>query len=646
MPLVRHRCSRYTGGMDFQSDDFNRRFTTDVPLGAHWEPTGTVFHLWAPEATSVVVRLYQGWEPAFAPTDHPLIKGTKGVWEVSVAGNLAGHYYTFQTSYEGRGKLEGVDPYARAVGPQGQRGYLFDPRATDPEGWATDKSPALDHILDSVLYELHVRDASSLSSSGVTQRGKFLGLTEEGTVSPDGHSTALDHVASLGVTHVHLLPVYDYDGVDDLDPEPEDYNWGYNPRNFNALKGSYSTNPRKPEVAVREFKLLVQALHKKGLRVVLDMVYNHTYASIDSHLNRAYPFYYYRMHGPQFSNGSGCGNELATERPMVRKYILDSLKYWKDEFHLDGFRFDLMGLYDLDTMNEVARTFRDADPSFLLYGEGWTGGISTLPDDRKAIKANASRVPGIAFFSDENRDTLKGHVFEVERKGFVNGGGGQEWGAKFVAVGCTAHPALGRGTWATGPSQVINYVAAHDNHTLFDKLAHTNPQQSESERIAMAKLAHGAVFLSQGIPFLHAGEEFLRTKKGVENSYHSPDAINGLDWTSLGKFPEVVAYIRGLIALRRSRPEFRLRDAATVSTAVWFPELLEPHMVAWVLAGRLYVVLNAHRRPREVHLPAGDWNILVDSKGAGTTPRGKPTNQMVVLPGRSLMVLDSASRSS
>jgi pullulanase len=625
--------------MDFTSEDFARRQTPDEALGAFWEPQKTVFRFWAPEAVSVTLRLYQGWEPAFAPTDYGLAKGAHGVWQVEVPGDLSGLYYTYVTNYEGRGKMEGVDPYARAVGPQGQRGYLFDPRSTDPEGWGDDRPPALDHIVDSILYELHVRDASSLPSSGIQHRGKFLGLTEEGTRGPGGHPTGLDHIASLGVTHVHLLPVFDFDGVDDLDPEPEDYNWGYNPRNFNALKPAYSTDPRRPDTALREFKMLVQAFHRRGIRVVLDMVYNHTYATVDSHLNRAYPFYYYRMYGPHFSNGSGCGNELATERPMVRRYILDSLKYWKEEFHLDGFRFDLMGLYDLDTMNEVARTFRDPDPTFLLYGEGWTGGLSTLPDDRKAIKANAGRVPGIAFFSDENRDTLKGHVFEVERKGFVNGGSGQEWGVKFAAAGCTAHPALGRGTWATGPAQVINYVAAHDNHTLFDKLAHTNPHHSEADRIAMAKLAHGAVFLSQGIPFLHAGEEFLRTKKGVENSYNSPDAINGLDWEAAGRHQDVVGYLRGLIALRKARPELRLRDSAQVAAQVSFPELLEPHMVAWLLGGRLYVVLNAHPRSRDVHLPAGTWVLLADSTGVGTGPRGKPRNQMVVVPGRSLVVL-------
>jgi pullulanase len=328
---------------------------------------------------------------------------------------------------------------------------------------------------------------------------------------------------------------------------------------------------------------------------------------------------------------------------MVRRYILDSLKFWKEEFHLDGFRFDLMGLYDIDTMNEIAHVFRDSDPSFLLYGEGWTGGLSTLPDDRKAIKANAGRVPGIAFFSDENRDTLKGHVFEAGLKGFVNGGAGQEWGVKFAAVGCTGHPALGRGTWATGPAQVINYVAAHDNHTLSDKLAHTNPDQTEVERAAMAKLAHGAVFLSQGIPFLHAGEEFLRTKQGVENSYNSPDAINGLDWNALARHGDFVDYVRGLVALRRSRGDLRLRDAGAVASLVSFPELLEANMVAWWIGKRLYVVLNAHPRSRDVHLPAGDWTILADQAGAGTVSRGKPKNQMVVLPGRSLMVLTNES---
>lgn len=623
--------------MTLTSEDLARH--TAAPLGAFWEPEATVFRLWAPRASYAAVRLYPSWHAGpdeFGVEEHPLAQHD-GVWEARVEGALAGRYYTIVTDYPGRGRIESVDPYARAVGPGGRRAYLYDPRSTHPEGWSNDSSPSLEHILDSVIYELHVRDASSLDSSGVKHRGKFLGLTEEGTRSPEGLPTALDHIASLGVTHVHLLPVFDFDGTDDLELKPDDYNWGYNPRNFNALKPAYSTEPRDPAVGVREFKQLVAAFHRRGLRVVLDMVYNHTFTAVDSNLNLAYPNFYYRMHGSAFSDGSGCGNELATERPMVRRYILDSLKYWKEEFHLDGFRFDLMGLYDIETVNEIARTFREVDPSFLVYGEGWTGGLSTLPDDRKALKANAAKTPGAAYFSDENRDALKGHVFEAGQGGFVNGGG-QEWNVKFAVSGCTAHPALGRGTWASGPAQVVNYVAAHDNHTLWDKLAHTNPDHSPAEREAMARVAHAAVFLSQGIPFLHAGEEFLRTKGGDENSYKSPDAVNGLDWSALARHGEFVRWVRGLIALRRAHLEFRLRDAASVIARMSFPELLEPHMVAWRV-GNIYAVLNAHPRSREVHLPVGNWSVIADVSGAGSESRGRPRNQMIEVAGRSAMVL-------
>lgn len=624
--------------MQLTSDDMARQ--TAAPLGAFWRPEATMFRVWAPQASAVFIRLYSGWQPEpdeFATEEYPMTKESDGCWETSVGGDQAGRYYTVATDYPGRGRVEGVDPYARAVGPGGRRGYLFDPRTTDPEGWSDDRPPPLEHVLDSVIYELHVRDASSLASSGIRHRGQFLGLAEEGTVSPEGLPTGLDHIASLGVTHVHLLPVFDYEGADDLEYRPDDYNWGYNPRNFNALKPAYSTDPLSPDTGIREFKQLVAAFHRRGLRVVLDMVYNHTFATLDSALNTAYPNFYYRMHGQTFSDGSGCGNELATERPMVRRYILDSLKYWKEEFHVDGFRFDLMGLYDIDTVNEIAHTSRKGDPAFLIYGEGWTGGLSALPDDRKALKANATRTPDVAYFSDENRDALKGHVFEADKQGFVNGGG-QEWNVKFAVSGCTAHPALGRGTWAAGPAQVVNYIAAHDNHTLSDKLAHTNPHQTPAEREAMARLAHAAVFLSQGIPFLHAGEEFLRTKGGIENSYKSPDRVNGLDWTALSRHGDCVEWIKKLIALRRQRPEFRLRDSASVLALMSFPELLEPHMVAWRV-GHLYAVLNAHPNEREVYLPAGNWTVLADGSASGTAPQRRPSNNMLVVAGRSAMVL-------
>jgi len=634
--------------MDFHSPDFSQSYTNQTPLGAFWTPQATMFRLWAPQAERVSVRLYSSWEAGQA-RETPMVLAEKGVWEARVEGNLEGRYYTFATSYPVLGWREGVDPYARSVGPQGMRGYLFNPRSTDPEDWADDRSPALEHPLDSVLYELSVRDASSLSCSGIVHRGKFLGLTEAGTVSPQGLTTGLDHLVELGVTHIHLLPVFDFDGVDDLAESPADYNWGYNPRNFNALKLSFSTNPREPAVAIREFKQLVCAFHRKGLRVVMDVVYNHTFASNDSHLNRAYPFYYYRLYGTEYSNGSGCGNELATERSMVRRYILDSLKYWKTEFHLDGFRFDLMGLYDIETMNEISRELRKEDPQFLLYGEGWTGGLSTLPDENKAIKANAGKMREIAFFSDENRDALKGHVFEVSRKGFVNGGTNLEAAVKFTAVGCVAHPALGQGSWAVGPHQTINYVAAHDNHTLWDKLAHTNPEANQAERIAMVKLAHGAVLLSQGLPFLHAGEEFLRSKQGVENSYKSPDSINGIDWSAKARYREVFDYLRGLIALRKAHPALRLRSAEQVNHHVSFPELLEPGVVSWLISGhaggdesgRIQIILNSTSRLREVHLAEGDWLILANAQAAGIESLGKPRNRIAEVAPVSLMVLVS-----
>lgn len=625
--------------MDFTSEDFDRLYTTEASLGAFWSPAATTFRLWAPEAALVTVRLYQGWEPEFAFQETPCVKGVQGVWEVQLTGDWSGYYYTFVTSYDGRGALESVDPYAKAVGPQGQRGFLFNPQLTNPQGWDEDKSPPLAHVLDSVIYELHVRDASSLLSSGVKSHGTFAGLSEEGTQGPQGIPTALDHVAGLGVTHVHLLPVYDFDGVDDLDRETEEYNWGYNPRNFNALKLAYSTDPRHPQTAVSEFKTLVQTFHRRGLRVVLDVVYNHTFASFDSHLNRAYPYYYYRMIGTQFSDGSGVGNELATERAMVRKYIVDSLLFWQSEYHIDGFRFDLMGLYDLETMNQIEQKLRAVDSSILLYGEGWTGGMTPQPENTRAVKGNAQQVPGVAFFSDESRDTWKGHVFESDGRGFVNGGGGWEAAAQFAVSGCNALPALHRATWAAGPQQVVNYVAAHDNHTLWDKLALTNPQDSEAERKAMAKLAHAAVFLSQGLPFLHAGEEFLRTKQGVENSYNSPDRINGLDWERAFEHHDLISYIRGLLELRRALPELRLRSADEVSAQLHLLELLEPQMIAWWINQRIYAVLNAHPRPREVFLPTGNWHIVVNETAAGTTALGVPQNGIVTVAGRSAMVL-------
>ena len=640
--------------MDFLSDDFDRQFRYDGPLGAQWHPQSILFRLWAPLAEQVILHLYSSWDSPTPLKSLSLERQERGVWELAVAGLGSGVFYTYQVTTLGIRGEEAVDPYARAVGPQGRRGYVFDPSLANPEGWEQDSRPLLAHVTDTVIYELHIRDLSSLTTSGIHSRGQFLGLTEELTQNPEGLSTGLDHIADLGVTHVHLLPVFDFDELDDLKFDPEHYNWGYNPRNFNAPKNAYSSDPRNPLQAVLELKQVVQALHRRGLRVVLDVVYNHTYSVDDSCLNKVFPRYYYRLYGSHFSNGSGCGNELATERPMVSKYILDSLAYWKEEYHLDGFRFDLMGLYDVETMNEASRILRRGDPNFLLYGEGWTGGLSTLPDDRKVLKRNASKVREVGFFSDDTRDSLKGPVFDAGKAGFANGAAGWDENVRFAVAGCMAHPQIRwqqlngfHEPWSQGPHQTINYIAAHDNHTLWDKLAHTNPLEPESERIKMAKLAHGLVFLSQGIPFLHAGEEFLRTKKGEENSYRSPDSINGLDWSAKTRHWDFYRYIQGLIALRRSRPALRLRSNDQIRQHLVFMETLDPGVVAWMLrswAGgdpseHLFLVVNAQPRAREVYLPSGRWAFLADAQRAGTEPFQEPSRGMIILPGRSLAVL-------
>lgn len=640
--------------MEFDSDDFIRQTYFSGELGCLYSAGGCTFRVWAPLAESATLRLYHTWEAASPERTLPMTKGEKGVWSLQLPGDLAGWYYTYETVHFGKPGGEAVDPYGRAVGPNGRRTYIFYPSATQPAGWETDRIPPFAHPCDAVIYELHVRDLSSLASSGIKAKGQFLGLAEAGTRSPEGEKTGLDHLEELGITHLHLLPISDYDEVDDLHYRPEEYNWGYNPRNYNALKGSYGSNPRQPDQVIRDFKTAVKALHDKGIRVVMDVVYNHTYSTTDSNLNKIFPDFYYRKHGTVFSNGSGCGNEIASERPMVRKMILDSLKYLASEYHLSGFRFDLMALHDVDTMNQVVQELRRADPAFLLYGEGWTGGLSTLSDDRKCLKVNAHKVREFAFFSDDTRDAIKGHVFELHRKGFVNGGDGMEESVKFSVVGNTWHPQVdytnllySHAAWASAPFQHVAYAAAHDNHTLWDKLQHSNPHDKPDDIIKMHKLANTIVFTCQGLTFLHAGEDFLRSKKGVENSYNSPDSINGIDWTAKHAHRDVFEYYKGLIALRRAHPAFRMRSQDQVQKHLRFLNLMEPRMLAFLLSDhanddpseKILVIYNAYPRARDVHLPHADWTILLNHEKAGTTPLGKPRNNMVTLPARSAMVL-------
>ena len=623
-------------------------------LGCLATSENTMFKVWAPQAQTFTLRLYAHWEDL---TPFEVIKMDKidqGVWFFETKRCLFGTYYTFEAQYDGKLHGEAIDPYARSVSPNGYRAYIFDQATTNPQGWQDDRAPHFAHPVDAVIYELHIRDLSSLASSGIQHKGQFLGLTEIGTKSPQNLSTGLDHLKELGITHLHLLPLCDWDDLDDLTYDPQKYNWGYNPRNYNALKGAYSSNPRDPSQAIRDFKTLVQTLHSHGIRVVVDMVYNHTFASADSNFHKLVPGYYHRMYEGHFSNGSGCGNEIASENPMCHRMILDSLKYWAQEFHLDGFRFDLLGLTDIETVNNIAHEMEKHDPSFLVYGEGWIGGLSTLPEERRAIKQNAKKVRDVAFFSDDARDAIKGHVFQASIKGFANGGEHMEESIKFATVACTQHPQIdhskliySREAWSSAPHQTVNYAAAHDNHTLWDKLKHTNPQDSDAEISKMHRLANTIVFTSQGIPFLHAGEEFLRTKMGVENSYNHPDSINGIDWNLKSQHKEVFEYYRGLIVLRKSRPALRLRSSEQIQHHLRFIELCEPRMLAFVLldhaggdpAEKVLVLYNAHNNSRDVTLPKGDWNIVLNHEKAGNQILGQPSNGVVTLPGLSAMVL-------
>lgn len=640
--------------MNIDSPDFYKRFTYDGVLGWSFAGGKAVFRVWSPLADRMVLRLYSD-----AITSHPqqildLTYGEKGIWEWESSEKVQGLFYTVEATYQGTPLGETADPYVKMLSPNAQRGYVDDPSLYNPPRWEQDSRPEFHHSCDAVIYELHVRDFSSSEHSGMKHRGKFLALAEEGTRGPGGEATGLDHLTELGITHLHLLPVFDFDDLDDLSQDPEHYNWGYNPRFFNALKGAYSSDPHNPVQGILDFKTAVQALHRRGIRVVLDVVYNHTYATLDSPFNRLFPDYYYRKFGEHFSNGSGCGNEMASERPMVRKMILDSLLYLAREFHLDGFRFDLMGLEDQITMNTVVQELRKIDPVMLIYGEGWTGGLSTLPDEEKCLKRNASKVREIGFFSDDARDAIKGHVFEASVKGFINGGSDMEESVKFGVVASGFHPQVdysrllySREPWATGPHQAVNYFAAHDNHTLWDKLSHTNPDDPPEVLKALHKLAGLIVFTSQGITFLHAGEEMLRTKKGVENSYKSGDSINTLDWSLKRRNKDVVAFYRGLIALRKAHPALRLRSQDQIVSHLQFLDMGEPKMVGFQISGhaggdpseKILVIFNAGSLVREVHLPQADWHILVNHDRAGIESLGTPRNFQVEVPPLSGMVL-------
>jgi len=624
-------------------------------LGVSYSPQQTVFKVWAPMATEVKLRLYTAGNGGDATSTIDLDKADSGTWQTIVKQDIKNQYYTFQVMQDGKWSLEAPDIYARAVGVNGHRGMVVDLAATDPTGWQNDKKPALKNLTDIIIYEMHIRDISVDPNSGIKNKGKFLGLTETGTKSPDGKSTGLDHIKELGVTHVHILPAFDFNSIDETKPDKPQYNWGYDPLNYNVPEGSYSTNPYDGNVRIKEFKQMVQALHANGLRVILDVVYNHTTDINHANFTQFAPGYFYR-HNPDgsYSNGTGCGNETASEQPMMRKFMIESVVYWAKEYHLDGFRFDLMGIHDIATMNAISDTLHKIDPTIFIYGEGWTAGSSPLAENLRAVKKNVYELNKVAAFSDDLRDGLKGGFSNVKETGFVSGNPNKKESIKFGIVASTQNAQIdykavndSKAPWAAQPDQTISYASCHDDNTLFDRLKIGNPDASEADLIKMDKLANAIVLTSQGVSFIHSGAELLRTKQGIANSFNSPDSINEIDWSRKTKYEGVFNYYKGLIALRKAHPAFRMPTTEMIQQHLQFTETNDPLVIAYQLTGNangdkwenIMVILNGSKDAKTVNIPAGKWVLVGDGDKVNQAGIEKISTTTVNIPGTTAYIL-------
>ena len=614
-----------------------------------YSPEQTTFKLFAPNNAKCYVKV--------GKKKVKMTKMSDCLWTATVKGDQKGQPYVFNA---GHGDTPGV--FAKAVGTNGKEGYVLDLRDTDPKGWEKDKRPVCLSPADLIVYEMHHRDFS-IARKGAKYPGKFLALTE---------GWALSHLKALGVNAIHILPSYDYGSVDETRLHEPQYNWGYDPVNYNVPEGGYSTDPADPAARIREFKQMVQALHKAGIRVILDVVYNHTYDIDHSNFQKTYPDYYYRTH-PQplpkgveskYSNGSGCGNETASEKPMMRKFMMESVKYWINEYHIDGFRFDLMGCHDIETMNQIRQMVNEIDPTIFIYGEGWSAGSCALPNDQLGMKANIPQMPGIAAFSDEIRDALRGPFSDDTKPGWLGGAPDCEESLKFGIVGCIRHPQVdmskvnySKAPWAVEPTQMMSYVSCHDDMCLVDRLKASIPSLKSSngklsncqmdELIRLDLLAQTAVFTSQGVPFMLSGEELLRNKKGVHNSFESPDSINQLDWQNKLRYPQVFEYYKNLIQLRKHFPHFRLGSAEQVRQKVQFldaPKGVVAYRIeeaVGCIVTRVIVVLNATRQEQLIEIPEANYavvcaNGVIDLNGIDTF-RG---NQVSVAPQSAMIIHD------
>lgn len=642
----------------YSSDTFEKEYTyTGDDLGATWSSSKTTFKVWAPTADKVQVNLYEsgteGTDDLIETLD--MTKGEKGVWSVQKAGDLNGVYYTYSVDVDGI-KSEACDPYARTTGVNGNRAMVINLNATNPAGWSSDRGPnAGMSYTDSIIYELHVRDFSIDESSGIQNKGKFLGLTEKGTKNATGQTTGLDYLTDLGVTHIHLLPSYDYATVDETKLDTPQYNWGYDPKNYNVPEGSYSTDPYNGAVRVKEMKQMVKTLHDNNINVIMDVVYNHVYDADKFSFNQIVPKYFSRTNADgSYSNGSGCGNDTASERSMVKKYIVDSVNYWADEYHIDGFRFDLVGLLDVDTINEVVNTVHETHPDVVFYGEGWSMNTTVSKDNViMATQANSAKTPNFAYFSDTIRNLLKGDTFSHGSTGFVSGSKGQE---EQLAKCFTAAT-----DWCKSPTQTVNYASCHDNYSLMDKLAVSRPDASFEDRTRMNNLAAAIYMTSEGIPLIHAAEELLREKidengEPVENSYKSSDLVNSIKWSNLDKeaYRTVRDYYKGLIAFRKNHAALRLTTAAEVKANVKY-NWISNELVMFVINGKdsiadevsdgIVVIFNANTEAKDVDLynnygvAEGEWKVCINDQKAGIVALSTVSDGKVTVAPISAMVL-------
>ena len=621
-----------------------------------YSPAETKFSLWSPVAEEVKVLLYESGHEGSAYVTHAMKKGTDGTWKVTISEDLHGKFYTFNVKVDGKwlGDTPGI--MAKAVGVNGKRAAVLDLNSTDPEGWENDVRPALNNFADIVVYEMHHRDFSTDSVSGITNKGKFLALTEQGTKSSLGEKTGIDHLIELGVNHVHILPSYDYASVDESQLEKNQYNWGYDPVNYNVPDGSYSTDPYNPSVRIKEFKQMVQALHKAGIRVVLDVVYNHTFDIVNSNFEKTVPGYFYRFNSEgKYADASGCGNETASDRAMMRKYMIESVLHWVNEYHIDGFRFDLMGIHDIETMNEIRAELNKIDPTIFVYGEGWAAGAPQIPQEELAMKANAHKMPGIAVFCDEMRDGLRGPFNNDKQGAFLTGLPGHEMSIMYGLVGCIPHPQIindsvnySKEAWAAQPTQMISYVSCHDDMCLADRIKSTLPENATmEERVALHKLAETFVFTSQGVPFIFTGDEVMRDKKGVHNSYNSPDEINTIDWKQKTTYREVFDYIKDLIALRKGHPAFRMGDADMVRKHMEFLPVKGSNLIAFILKDNangdswknIIVAFNSRQESAKVTIPQGNYTVVCKDGKINLKGMAKVKGTELNVPARSAIII-------